>query len=246
MLLEKPIGAARKPPAQGITLGVDTSAECASVALVRDGELLSECFCHGGRQHSASLLPMAEQCLRQAGLTIGQVDRFAVTNGPGSFTGIRIGASAVKGMAQALDKLCAGVSTLVTMAAMAEGLSGILCCAMDARRGQVYAALFEVCGGAPRRLTEDAALPIAALEEILVAVAGEGTPVFFLGDGAELCHNTMRPREHWRLAPAAIRQQRGYGAILASREEDYRPAAELMVRYLRPSQAERERAEKEH
>lgn len=227
-----------------LTLGIDTSAQCASVALVRDGELLSECFAHGGRQHSASLLPMAEQCLRHAGLTVDRVDRFAVTNGPGSFTGIRIGAAAVKGMAQALGRPCAGVSTLAAMAAVAEGLSGILCCAMDARRGQVYAALFGLGMGAPRRMTEDAALPVAALEELLIAREAEGMFVYFLGDGAELCFRAMRPNPFWRLAPAALRQQRGCGAVLAAGEGDYRPAEELTVRYLRPSQAERERAER--
>jgi tRNA threonylcarbamoyladenosine biosynthesis protein TsaB len=224
-----------------ITLGVDTSAQCASVALVREGRLLSECFAHGGQQHSALLLPMVAQCLRQAGLSVAQVDRFAVTNGPGSFTGIRIGAAAVKGMAQALGKPCAGVSTLTAMAAVAGHLPGVLCCAMDARRGQVYAALFHAAsqGGAPRRLTEDAALPIAALEEALATAAGAG-PVYFLGDGAALCQGTMQPRPGWQLAPEALLQQRGFGAIQAAEEADYRPAEELAVRYLRPSQAERE------
>jgi tRNA threonylcarbamoyladenosine biosynthesis protein TsaB len=209
------------------------------VALARGDALLSECFVHGGQQHSASLLPMAEQCLRQAGLTLAQVDRFAVCNGPGSFTGIRIGAAAVKGMAQALGRPCAGVSTLAAMAAAAAVWPGILCCAMDARRGQVYAALFRAGEGAPQRLTQDDALALPALEELLAAT-GEGEPVLFLGDGAALCHAAMQRRPNWRIAPEALRQQRGRGAILAAGEDDYRPAEALAVRYLRPSQAERE------
>ncbi len=227
-----------------VTLGVDTSAQCVSVALVRGKELLSECFACGGRQHSASLLPMIIQCLQQAGLCLADVDRFAVTNGPGSFTGVRIGAAAVKGMAQAAGKPCAGVSTLRAMAAAAVGLPGVLCCAMDARRGQVYTALFEAGHGALRRLTEDAAMAIPALEEMLEKKAGQGTQAFFLGDGAALCYGTMRPHDNWRLAPPALVQQRGYGAILAAEEAAYRPAEELSVRYLRPSQAEREREER--
>jgi len=220
-----------------ITLGVDTSAGAVSVALAQGETLLGEtCVCVK-QQHSAVLLPMVDALLRHCGLEIGGVGRYAVTCGPGSFTGVRIGVAAVKGMAQAGDKPCAGVSTLAAMAAQAAFLEGTLCCAMDARRGQVYAALFEAGRGSPRRLCADEALPIGALERRLLALGG---PVTFLGDGAALCHEAMRKQPGWRLAPQHWRFQRAWGAILAAGEGDYRPAADLRAVYLRPSQAERE------
>jgi len=222
------------------TLGVDTSAISVSAALMDGDVLLGETYTHAKRQHSAVLLPMIDTLLGHCGLAIGDVGRFAVTCGPGSFTGVRIGVAAVKGMAGANNKLCAGVSTLEAMAAQAAFLDGVLCCAMDARRGQVYAALFEagqrLCRA--KRLCADEALPIEELERRLLAL---GKPVTFLGDGAALCHDFMQKRADWRLAPQQWRFQRGHGAILAAEEGDYRPAGELRAVYLRPSQAERER-----
>jgi len=221
-----------------ITLGVDTSAVTVSAALEADGVLLGESFARTKRQHSAVLLPMVDSLLRHCGLAIGDVGRFAVTCGPGSFTGVRIAVAAVKGMAQAGNRPCAGVSTLAAMAAQAAFPEGVLCCAMDARRGQVYAALFETGQGSPARLCEDEALPIAELEQRLLEL---DKPVIFMGDGAALCFEAMQKRPGWRLAPEPWRYQRGYGAVLAAGEGDYRPAGELRAQYLRPSQAERER-----
>jgi len=218
-----------------ITLGVDTSAVFVSAALAQGSILLGERFLQSSQGHSALLLPMIDELLRACNLPIGEVDRFAVTNGPGSFTGVRIGVATVKGLAQAQNKPCAGVSTLSAMAAAApKGHPGILCCAMDARRAQVYAALFSAQG----RLCADEALPIAELERRLLAY---DQPVTFLGDGAALCYDTLPKRPAWSLAPEEWRYQRGFGAILAARESDYLPAAQLLARYLRPSQAEREK-----
>lgn len=225
-----------------ITLGMDTSADMVSAALVQDGLLLGESAARSKHKHSEVLLPMADALLRHCGLNIGGVDRIAVTNGPGSFTGVRIAAATAKGMAQAKGLPCAGVSTLHAMAALGnEALAAatgipVFCCAMDARRAQVYAALFEAGQGMPARLSEDEALPVSELEQRLEAL---GRPVFFLGDGAQLCYDTMQKRPDWQLAPQAWRTQRAYGAILAAKEDDYRPAGELQVLYLRPSQAER-------
>ena len=216
-----------------VTLGVDTSAVTVSVALVDGDSLLGESFAQGKQKHSEVLLPMVDSLLRHCGLDINSIDRYAVTCGPGSFTGVRIGVSAVKGMALVGSKPCAGVSTLEAVAAQAGFLGGILCCAMDARRGQVYAALFE----AGERLCEDEALPITELEQRLLTL---DKPVIFLGDGAALCYETMHKSPGWRLAPMHWRYQRAYGAVLAAEEGDYRPAAELRAVYLRPSQAERE------
>jgi len=215
-----------------IVLGVDTSANACSTALVRDDILLGERFALSGHTHSATLLSMIDELLKACGLAIQDIDRFAVTAGPGSFTGVRIGVATVKGLAEVGQKPCAGVSTLEAMAALSPDLSGILCCAMDARRSQVYAALFDENG----RLSPDEALPIAELERRLLQL---NRPVTFFGDGAELCHKTMQQRPDWGLAPEEVRYQRAYGAILAAREEDYGPPALLQATYLRPSQAER-------
>jgi len=223
-----------------VTLGVDTSAISVSVALMDGDVLLGESIAQGKQKHSEALLPMTDALLRNCGVCISDVGRYAVTCGPGSFTGVRIGVAAVKGMAQANGRLCAGVSTLEAMAAQAAFLDGVLCCTMDARRGQVYAALFEAGQrlGKAKRLCADEALPIEELERRLLVL---DRPVTFLGDGAALCYEAMGKRGQWRLAPQQWRFQRGYGAILAAREGDYRPAGDLRARYLRQSQAERER-----
>ncbi|MDR2753781.1 MAG: tRNA (adenosine(37)-N6)-threonylcarbamoyltransferase complex dimerization subunit type 1 TsaB [Oscillospiraceae bacterium] len=217
-----------------ITLGIDTSAVFVSAALCKDGRVLAQRFESGARTHSETLLPMVEEVLQESGLVVGSVNRFAVTCGPGSFTGVRIGVAAVKGMAFVGQRPCAGVSALAAMAVRAqneEAVPPVLCCAMDARRGQVYAAVFE--NG--RRTMEDTALPVAALAQRLPA----DKPVWFLGDGAQLCRDTLEKRPNWQLAPENVRYQTGLGAVLAARAEDYRPPALLRAVYLRPSQAER-------
>ena len=221
-----------------ITLGIDTSANACSVAIVREDELLGESFAQGGHTHSSVLLPMTDQLLQNCGLTIQDINRFAVTAGPGSFTGVRTGVATVKGIAITSDdqKPCAGVSTLAAMAAYMRAVmpafSGIFCCAMDARRAQVYAALFDATG----RISPDEALPIIEMEQRLLEL---DRPVMFLGDGAAICYETMQKRPDWQLAPAQVRHQRAYGAILAAQEEDYQSPAGLQAVYLRPSQAER-------
>ncbi|MDR2525897.1 MAG: tRNA (adenosine(37)-N6)-threonylcarbamoyltransferase complex dimerization subunit type 1 TsaB [Oscillospiraceae bacterium] len=222
-----------------LTLGLDTTGRCASAALAQGDRLLSECFAAAEQRHSASIIPLLEQCLRQADTARTDIDRFAVTCGPGSFTGVRIGVAAVKGMAQALRKPCAGVSTLAALAAPAMALPGLLCCALDARRGQAYAALFR----AGQRLTEDAAIPLAALEALLLSHCQPNEIIWFLGDAAPLCQAAMSCPQS-RLAPPALRETRGSGAIFAASPADFGTAAALRVQYLRPSQAERELQEK--
>ena len=138
-----------------ITLAFESSAKAASVALVRDGSLISQYSQCSGLTHSRTLLPMAEDLLKNAELQLSDVDLFAVAHGPGSFTGIRIGVSTVKGLAWACDKPCVGVSTLESMAWHGLAAGGLVCPVMDARRSQVYNALFEIRDGKPARLTED-------------------------------------------------------------------------------------------
>jgi tRNA threonylcarbamoyladenosine biosynthesis protein TsaB len=219
-----------------LTLGIDTSATFLSAAIARNGQLVHETLLHTGQKHSETLLTVIDELLVHCGLTIAQIDRLCVTHGPGSFTGLRIGAATAKGIAMARGIPCAGVSTLAAIAHGAGELPGTLCCAMDARRLQVYAALYR--GG--ERLCPDQAIAITDLEQQLPL----DSPVWFCGDGAQLCYDTMQKHPHWQLASESVRVQRAWGAILAAHDDDYICATQLQLNYLRPSQAERERAEK--
>ena len=160
-------------------LAVETSAVTASVACF-DGTAVTEEFVNNGLNHSRTLLPMIDSVLQKAGVPIEKVDAFVCTNGPGSFTGVRIGVATVKGLAAAKDKPCAGLSTLLSMAY--GGPDGLLCCVMDARRGQFYTALFEKTGDTVTRLTPDDAL---AGEEIVSLLKKQARPFTLLGDGAD-------------------------------------------------------------
>jgi len=209
-----------------------------SVALAQNKQLLGEFFAKTQQKHSQTLLTLIDNLLNTCGLDISDVARIAVTQGPGSFTGLRIGVATAKGLAMAQDIPCAGVSTLAAMAAGAACLDGTLCCVMDARRAQVYAAQFATRHAQLVRLSEDEALPITELER---KTTGK---TWLVGDGAQLCYDTMVKRDDLQPAPAQLRYQRAFGAILASEENDYCCVTKLCVTYLRPSQAERERNEK--
>lgn len=213
---------------------------------MRDGKLLGEFFLNVGLTHSSTLMPMVESLLRNADVSVRDVDLFAVSNGPGSFTGVRIGVSTVKGMAQPLAKPCAGVSTLLAMAYNLIGTDSLICCAMDARCRQVYTALFESKDGRIVRLTDDDAV---SLDDLLEKLRGFGRKITFVGDGAELCYNAFCGcLSDIALAPSSLRYQRASGVAAAVFAEDAEirsvPAEELNVSYLRLSQAERERKQK--
>ena len=227
-------------------LAVESSAVAASAALVEDGKLLGEFFLNVGLTHSCTLMPMIDSLLRFADVSVQDVDLFAVTNGPGSFTGVRIGVSTVKGLAQPLEKPCVGLSTLWAMAHNVRGTDALICCAMDARCRQVYTALFEERDGRIVRLTADDAV---SLDDLSARLAAYDREIVLVGDGAKLCYDAFKdtlPR--LRLAPQAVRFQRASSAALAAWEnrDDLQTvsAAELSVSYLRPSQAERERKQK--
>ena len=225
-------------------LTLDSSALAASAALTQDGKLLGEFFLNVGLTHSTTLMPMIDALLRYANTSAKEIDLFAVTNGPGSFTGVRIGVSTVKGMAMAADKPCIGVSTLEAMAYNLPGAHGIVCCAMDARCGQVYTALFRGERDKMQRLLPDSAM---AIEELGALLSAYDCPVTFLGDGAKLCFDKLfasLPKA--ALAPDNLRFPRASGAAQAVLQGDLQPctAAELSVSYLRLSQAERERKQK--
>ena len=225
-----------------LILAFESSAKAASVALVEDGRLISQYSQCSGLTHSRTLLPMAEDMLKNAELSLDKVDLFAVAHGPGSFTGVRIGVSTVKGLAWAADKPCVGVSTLEAMAWHGLAAGGFVCPVMDARRSQVYNALFKVENGKPVRLCEDRPIALSQLAEELRAL---NAPAFLIGDGAELAEKYLREQAiHCTVAPENLRWQSAWGVAMAAMDKAPGNADALLPVYLRLSQAERERQER--
>ena len=225
-----------------LILAFESTAKAASAALVRDGKLVSQYSQCSGLTHSRTLLPMAEDLLKNAELKLQDVDLFAVAHGPGSFTGVRIGVSMVKGLAWAADKPCVGVSTLEAMAWHGLAAGGLICPVMDARRSQVYNALFRMEDGRPVRLTEDRPIALTELAEELRAYKER---VFLVGDGAELSFRTLSELGlPCVLAPENLRMQSAWGVAMAALDKEPGSADSLLPVYLRLSQAERERQER--
>ncbi len=228
-----------------VILAFESSAGPASVCLLRDGAIAALNWQNIGYTHSQTLMPAADHVLKTAGITADMVDAFAVASGPGSFTGLRIGISTVKGLAWALDKPCFSISTLLGMSYNHLEFEGVLCAAMDARRSQVYTALFSVHQGKVTRLSEDEARDAA---ELAVLIKKQDMPIMFIGDGAEIAFQAAKKVGvgDIRLAPESTRLQSAVGVALAAQIEGVAVnAAELVPNYLRQSQAEREREKKE-
>ena len=227
-------------------LAFETSAKAASVAIAEDGRLLGESYCNSGVTHSQTLLSMAESLMASCGVAAGDIDAVGVAAGPGSFTGVRIGVAAAKGFAWGREIPCVGVSTLAAMAVGFGAWQGYVCPVMDARRSQVYNALFRVDCGKCTRIREDRAISLRDLGEDVKNLSG---PIFLVGDGSVLCYNTLLETVPGLvLPPEHRRHQRAAGVELeAARilETGERPSgAELVPNYLRLSQAERERLER--
>jgi tRNA threonylcarbamoyladenosine biosynthesis protein TsaB len=228
-----------------LLLAFETSAKAASVALFDDQKLLGESYQNTGLTHSQTLMVMAEDLIKQCGHTPADITHTAVAAGPGSFTGVRIGVAAAKGFAWGKELPCYGVSTLEAMALGLGIWNGTVVCAMDARRAQVYNAVFEVTNGQYRRITEDRAISLAELGEELNTING---PIYLVGDGAALCKRTLADMD-LILPPEWKQHQRAVGVGLAAfaaiERGESGDAAALAPNYLRLSQAERERLEKE-
>lgn len=228
-------------------LALESSAAACSACLTEDDFLIAQSYENSGMTHSVTLLPMAEELMKRANLSGKDIDVFAVAAGPGSFTGVRIGVSACKGLAWALDKPCAKVSTLEAMAWGVSALPGILCPVMDARREQVYNALFSFDGGSLARLAPDRAI---GLEELEAGLRSREGKYILVGDGAQLCYDRLRGSGlDLTLAPPNMRYQSAWGVARAAWELAKRgelvSAGELVPEYHRLSQAERERLAKE-
>ena len=227
-------------------LAFETSAKAASVALFDGQTLLGESYQNTGLTHSQTLMVMAQQLLEQCGVEVSRLDGVAVAEGPGSFTGVRIGMAAAKGLAWGGQLPLYGVSTLYAMALGLGIYQGYVCPVMDARRQQAYNALFYVNQGTVTRVAPDRAI---ALEDLKKELAALSEPVYLVGDGATLCHRTLSGEVGNLVMPAGHRMhQRAVGVGLAALEKihtgDPGDGKALVPNYLRLSQAERERLEK--
>ena len=227
-----------------ILLCLDTSGPVAGVALMEDGAVRYEAMAVNAFTHSQSILPMTEEAFLRTGLTVGQTDYFAVTVGPGSFTGVRIGVSTVKALAHAAQKPCVAVDALEAMANGVRHWPGVICPIQDARAGQVYGAAF--AGGSLDRLLPDEPLK---LEDFLEKAAAFGKPLLFLGDGMPVHRQRIAQLlgDRAEFAPPHLAYLRpaSAAALAQSRLDqavDYRALKPL---YLRPPQAERQKNLKE-
>ncbi len=231
-----------------IILGIDTTAVSCSAALVRDRQVLCEKTIHEGLTHSETLLPMIEELMEKTGLTCGDIDLFSCTAGPGSFTGVRIGVATIKGLAFARKKPCVGISTLESLAYNLRTHTGILSPVMDARRGQVYNALFRCEGGTLTRLTPDRATSLQELKNEL-ATYGD-TPIWLAGDGYAIAYPYLTNEGIPLSQPdeAEIPQSGASTALLAYDaylRGEFVSDRELTPVYLRLPQAERDRLAKQ-
>lgn len=229
-----------------LILGIECSATAASSALLRDGSLFALAFSNVKLTHSETLMPMVENMLKSAKIKVDDIDKIAISNGPGSFTGIRIGISAVKGLAAAKNAPCIGVSTLEAMAYMHRDFEGIVLGLMDARCNQFYNALFKIKNGKAERLCEDRA---SLFDEIIDDISEKygNAPILCVGDGAKLFCKKAKENgatANLKLADEANLLQRADGVVFAAEERisngEEIDSEALLPFYLRLPQAERE------
>lgn len=231
-------------------LAVDTTAGAASVALCEDSALIGEYFVNVKQTHSQTLMPMVGSLLKSCGITTADIDLFAVACGPGSFTGVRIGVAAVKGMALPFRTPCTAVSALEVLAYNLANSQGVICAVMDARRSQFYNAMFEADGTQVQRLCPDRAISFNELKNDIINYMNEGKKVFLVGDGTKLCYNMLNENAVSGPIPAAQNcvYARASSVALAGlcqfKSGNSVTPQSLLPSYLRLPQAERELNEK--
>lgn len=231
-------------------LAIDSSGLIASAALATEDAVLAEYTTNYKKTHSQTLLPMIDEIVKMTETNLSELDAIAVTAGPGSFTGLRIGSATAKGLGQALEKPLIAVPTTEVLAWNFCGSEAVLCPLMDARRSQVYTGLYRWNKetGSMDCLTEQKAV---AVEEIIAEVNRLGQPVIFLGDGADAYHAVLEEKTEVEYSFAPVHMSKQRAASLAAcafgyaRDGKLQTAAEFVPTYLRKSQAEREREEKE-
>lgn len=230
-----------------ITLAFDSTAKVSSVALCDSDKLLALYTVDGGLTQSELLLPMAENILKSLKMTFDDIELLAASVGPGSFTGVRIGTALVKGIALGRNLPCASVSTLEALAENLSGIEGIIVPVMDARRSQVYTAIFDCREKNMKRVTEDLAIPVSELADRLGAYVGE--KIYLVGDGYEVAYRALSELSvELSDTPKELRLQSAYSVarVAARLHEDGKTTNDILhlPTYLRVPQAERERLEK--
>ena len=222
-------------------LAFDGTARIASVAVVEDTRILASYSVDNGLTQSELLLPMAEDMLKALKLDFDDIGLYAVSVGPGSFTGVRIGVATIKGIAYGKKKPCVSVSTLDALARGLSGYNGTICPVMNARRSQVYNALFECRNGEIKRLCPDRAISIAELDEELSATDDD---IYLCGDGYSITEKGF-VKTKIKKVPYRQRLASAYGVALCAYDKyekgETLSDGQLVPIYLRPSQAERER-----
>lgn len=227
-------------------LAIDTTAVAASAALCEDGFLLGEYFVNLKQTHSQTIMPMVNNLLNICGIDLKDIGLFAVSCGPGSFTGVRIGVAAIKGLALPFNTPCVAVSALESLAENVTSSDSVICSAMDARRNQFYNALFESCDGKIKRLTPDRAIAFEELEKDIQNAISSGKKVIFVGDGAKICYNNLKEKGfgNIELAPQNLLYARASSVAAVGMRQFFEgntvTPVELLPSYLRLPQAERE------
>ena len=229
-------------------LGIDSSGMVASIAVVEDMQMLGEYTINYKKTHSQTLLPMLDEVAKMIELDLADIDVIAVAAGPGSFTGLRIGSATAKGLGLALKKPLVSVPTLEGIAFNFCGSDKVICPMMDARRSQVYTGIYEFDGNTLRKVEDQMAVPV---EEVLEKLNTIGKEVILAGDGVSVYMEQIEKylKVPYLIAPAHLNRQRaGAVAVLGmqyAKEGKTETAMEHQPDYLRLSQAERERAEKQ-
>lgn len=222
-------------------LGIDSSAKSASVAIVENSKILSSFFIHTGLTHSQTLVPMIDNTLKCADISLDEIDLIAVNKGPGSFTGIRIGVAAAKGLADTLNINTCGISTLESMAYNLLPFDCVACSVMNARCDQVYTALFDITDSKVKRLSDDTAISINELADKLKEL---NKRIILVGDGADLCYDRFKVMfPNITIAPEPYRYQNATGVCFVAETKktaDYCESKELVPEYIRLPQAQRE------
>ena len=226
-------------------LAIECSATACSVAILDNEKIIASGYINVKLTHSQTLMPIAESMLKASMTDLSEIEGFAVSVGPGSFTGIRIGISAVKGLAAPKNLPCVGVSTLRAMAENYNDTDCIVCAVMDARCNQVYNALFDISGGKISRLCEDRALMCDELAENIKNISQNSEKrVIIVGDGAEIFYPYVKDIENVAMSSPSRRFQNAVGvgtaAITDFENNSYQSPEELLPVYLRLPQAERE------
>ena len=229
-------------------LGLDSSGIVASVAIVEDDVLIAEYTVNYKKTHSQTLLPMLDEIAKMTELDLNSIDAIAVAAGPGSFTGLRIGSATAKGLGLALKKPLIAIPNVEGLAYNLYDMSGLICPIMDARRKQVYTGIYRFTDHQLKVVEDQMAVP---METVIEKLNQYGEAVTFLGDGVPVFHELIAEKMTvpYSFAPAHVNKQRA-AAVAALGEIYYRQgktetAMEHVPDYLRVSQAERERAERE-